>query len=212
MKADLYNSKNEKIGTVDLPERIFGMRWNGDLVHQALLAQIANSRRPSAHVKGRSEVRGGGKKPWRQKGTGRSRHGSIRSPLWKGGGVTHGPNAERDPSVKLNWKMRQLAIFTVLSRRFRDSEIKFVDSFNISEPKTKVMTLTLEKVLASKRLNALLVSEENRPNIYRASRNLKEIKSTDPRALNVYDLLKYKTVLIDKEALPVIEKHYHATK
>ena len=212
MKADLYNNKNEKVGTVDLPERIFGARWNADLVHQALLAQLANSRRPSAHVKNRAEVSGGGKKPWRQKGTGRARHGSIRSPLWRHGGVTHGPTPERVLTVKLNKKMRQQAIFAVLSRRLKDNEIKFIDSLDITEPKTKALAGALERILSSKRLNALIVTGGKAEKINRASRNLKEIKSIDPKNLNIYDLLKPKTILIEKEALPIIETHYHAAK
>ena len=207
MKADLYNNKNEKVGTVELQDRIFGVRWNADLVHQALSAQVANSRKLSAHVKNREEVSGGGKKPWRQKGTGRSRHGSIRSPLWRHGGITHGPNPERDPSVKLNKKMRQLAIFAVLSRRLKDHEIKFVDSFGIEEAKTKALAGVLGTILSSKRLNATIIA--NGDKISRASRNLKEINTIDPKVLNVRDLLKHKVVLIEKESLPIIEKHYN---
>ncbi len=210
MKADLYNNKNEKVGTVDLPERVFGVRWNADLVHQALTTQLANSRGLSAHVKNRAEVSGGGKKPWRQKGTGRARHGSIRSPLWRKGGVTHGPNPERNLSVKLNKKMREKAIFAVLSRRLRDNEIKFVDAFGLTEPKTKIVAGILEKLLSSKRLNVAIVASGEK--IPRASRNLNETKVIDPKTLNVYDLLKHKLILVEKEALPVIEKHYHATK
>jgi large subunit ribosomal protein L4 len=207
MTADLYNNKNEKVGTIGLPERIFARRWNADLVHQALLAQLANSRHPVAHVKGRSEVHGGGRKPWRQKGTGRARHGSIRSPLWRHGGVTHGPTAEREHAVKLNKKMRQSAVFTVLSRRLRDNSIKFIDSFKLLEPKTKNLAAVLEVLVGAERLSALIIPASG-VGIYRASRNLKQVKSLDPRALNVYDLLKYKRVLIEREAVPLMEAHY----
>jgi large subunit ribosomal protein L4 len=210
LRADLYNNKNEKIGTVDLPERIFGVRWNADLVQQALSAQLANSRRHSAHVKNRAEVSGGGRKPWRQKGTGRARHGSIRSPLWRHGGVTHGPTAERIFKVKLNKKMRQKAVFAVLSRRLKDNEVKFVDSFNISEPKTKIFAGVLTNLLSSKRLNTAIISKDGK--ISRAGRNLKEVKIINPKVLNVYDLLKYKMILIEKESLPIIETHYNAAR
>src|SRR3989338_6971942 len=110
MKAQLYNLKGEVIGDIDLKDEIFGVKWNADVVHQALQAQIANTRKPIAHTKGRGEVRGGGKKPLRQKGTGRARHGSIRSPLWKGGGVTHGPTKDKIFAKKINKKMKRLAI------------------------------------------------------------------------------------------------------
>ena len=104
MKTDIFNQQNNKVDIIDLPERIFGVKWNPDLVHQALMAQLANRRQPSAHVKDRSEVSGGGKKPWKQKGTGRARHGSNRSPIWKGGGVTHGPTKEKNFTKKINKK------------------------------------------------------------------------------------------------------------
>ncbi len=210
MTAELYTKENKKIGTVDLPERIFGVRWNSDLVHQAMLAQQNNARRPSAHAKSRSEVSGGGIKPWRQKGTGRSRHGSIRSPLWRHGGVTHGPNADRNPTSKLNKKMRQLAIFAVLSRRFKDNEIKFVDSLEGIEAKTKVLAAIL-KTLSGSRMGSLILPVSN-PNIYRASRNIKGVKTLDARALNVYDLLKYKQIIIEKGALDLMDKHYNGGK
>jgi large subunit ribosomal protein L4 len=211
MTAELYDKGNKKVGSVDLPDRIFGVRWNSDLVHQAMLAQQSNARRPSAHVKGRSEVSGGGIKPWRQKGTGRSRHGSIRSPLWRHGGVTHGPNAERDYTVKLNKKMRQLALFAVLSRRFKDNEIKFIDSLEDIDPKTKALAAVLKVLLKDNRMNALILPAKG-GKIYQISRNIKGVKALDPKALNVYDLLKHRQILIEKEAVALIEKHYNVTK
>jgi len=117
MNADVYNLNNEKVGTVELPENVFGAKWSPVLVKQVVDAQRANARDPWAHAKGRGEVRGGGRKPWRQKGTGRARHGSIRSPLWIGGGKAHGPRKERDYSQKVNKKMRRLALFSALSRK-----------------------------------------------------------------------------------------------
>src|SRR5882724_1844322 len=111
MKTDLYNLKNEVVGSVELPEEVFGARWNGSLVEQALIAQQANKRRPWAHAKTRAEVRGGGRKPWKQKGTGRARHGSTRSPLWVGGGKAHGPSKDRNYAQKINKKMKRLALF-----------------------------------------------------------------------------------------------------
>jgi large subunit ribosomal protein L4 len=212
MTTDLYNQKNEKIGTVELPERIFGAKWNADLVHQVLIAQMANSRKPVAHAKGRSEVSGGGKKPWRQKGTGRARHGSIRSPLWKGGGVSHGPVKEKSYKVKVNKKMSQSAIFSVLSKRLKKGEIKVIDSLNFTEPKTKLISKFLNFFLEGKRLNALLIPSEKNKNIYRASRNIQNVKSLDPKSVNMVDLLKYKKIILDKESIAVIDKHYHEVK
>jgi len=211
MKTDLYNQKAEKIGTIELPDRIFARPWNPDLVHQALRTQLANRRRTTAHTKGRGEVRGGGKKPWRQKGTGRARHGSIRSPLWKGGGVTHGPVKEKKYALKINKKMRQGAIFSVLSRRLQEGELKVVDSLEVGAGKTKSLIAALGAFFKTKS-NALLIPQPKNKNIYQASRNLPKVKSLDPRALNVYDLLKYKQILLDKEAIPEIDKHYHELK
>ncbi|MCL4405141.1 MAG: 50S ribosomal protein L4 [Patescibacteria group bacterium] len=207
MTVDLYDKANKKVGTLDLPEQIFGVKWNPDLVQQAVLAQQINARKPSAHAKGRGEVSGGGKKPYRQKGTGQARHGSIRSPLWRHGGVTHGPNAERASTVSLNKKMKKLALFTVLSQRLRDNEIKFVDSLEDVTPKTKAMAAVLETLLGKARVNALIVPTSNRKT-YQIIRNIDGAKVLDPEALNVYDLLKYKQIVIEKGAIPLITKHY----
>ena len=128
MTTEVYNLQGQRVGKLELPGNIFGVKWNPVLVHQALLAQLANRRNPWAHAKGRGEVRGGGRKPWRQKGTGRARHGSIRSPLWVGGGKAHGPIKSRDYSQKLNKKMRRLAILSVLSKKAKDGDIKFFDT------------------------------------------------------------------------------------
>jgi large subunit ribosomal protein L4 len=211
MNADLYNLKNERAGTMELPERVFGVKWNPDLVHQALRVQLNGRRNHSAYAKDRSAVSGGGKKPWKQKGTGRSRHGSIRSPLWKGGGVTHGPTKERDYSLKINKKMKQLAIFSVLARRFKDGEIKIVDSLIINSPRTKILNDSLKGFIPEKRitLNALIVPAEGDKNIYKATRNLAKIGAISPKSLNIYDLLRHKQILMDKSAVAVIDKHYH---
>lgn len=211
MKAELYNLSNKKTGSVELPERVFGVDWNADLVHQALRTQMNNARHPFAHAKGRGEVRGGGKKPWRQKGTGRARHGSTRSPIWVGGGVTHGPVKERSYEVKINKKMRQKALFTVLSRKFKDGEIIFVDSLAIEEPKTKALNAALVNFFDEQAVKALIIpAKENRSNIFKASKNLATIKELDATSLNVYDLLRYKKIFIDKDVVEAINNHYHA--
>lgn len=216
MNADVFNLNNEKVGTMELPASVFGARWNAALVKQVIDAQLANRRKPWAHAKDRSEVRGGGKKPWRQKGTGRARHGSIRSPLWVGGGVAHGPRNERDYSQKVNKKMKQAALFAVLSRKAKDGELKVIDTLALEAAKTKILAASLAALLGmskrEKRYDALLVSAstaENK-NLFRASSNLQKTKALDAGALNVYDILKHKNLFVDQAAITAIEKHYHA--
>ena len=212
MKTDVYNLKNEKVGTIELPDRVFAARWNAALVKQVLDAQLANQRDPWAHAKDRSEVRGGGRKPWRQKGTGRARHGSIRSPLWVGGGKAHGPRNDRDYSQKVNKKMKRVALFSALSMKMKEGEIKVFDQLSVEGPKTKLLAGALRSVLdmkkTSKRYDALLVAPGTNANLFRASSNLQKAKAIDASSLNVYDILNHKNVLIDKEAVGVIEKHY----
>src|SRR3990167_4153940 len=139
MIAEVYNKENKKVGEVTLSDSVFGKKWNESLVHQVLVSQLANKREPLAHTKGRGEVRGGGRKPWRQKGTGRARHGSTRSPIWAGGGVTFGPTKHKNYSKKINKKMRRGAIFSALSRKFKDGELKFIDALELEVPKTKLL-------------------------------------------------------------------------
>ena len=137
MQTKIYNIQGKETGTMELPENIFGLPWNADLVHNVVLAMQGNARPSVAHTKDRGEVRGGGKKPWQQKGTGRARHGSSRSPIWKGGGVTHGPRSEKDYTRKVNRQARQKALLVALSRKWKDGEIIFVDSLELAAPKTK---------------------------------------------------------------------------
>lgn len=212
MKAELLNLKNEKVGEIDLPETIFGEKWREALVKQALETQLANKRKVIAHAKTRSEVRGGGKKPWRQKGTGRARHGSIRSPIWVGGGKAHGPLKEKRYDKKINKKQKRIAICSVLSKKFKDNEIKFFDSLEINEPKTKLIVSSLKQVLnlspKQKKMDLLLIPAKENKNIFRASRNLVKTKVLSPDSLNVYDLLNYKNIFIDKNAISVIENNF----
>jgi large subunit ribosomal protein L4 len=212
MKTDVYNLKNEVVGSVELPASVFGAKWNADLVKQVLEAQLANRRAPWAHTKDRSEVRGGGKKPWRQKGTGRARHGSTRSPIWVGGGKAHGPRNDRDYSQKVNKKMKRVALFAVLSKKAKDGEIKIFDTLSIEAPKTKVMASTLNGILSlrkgEKRFDVLLVSDAANKNLFRATRNLQKTKGIDAGSLNIYDVINHKNLFIDKSAALAIEKHY----
>lgn len=195
--------KGETVGEVDLPDAFFARPWNSDLVYQALQAQVANRRQPLAHAKTRSEVSGGGKKPWKQKGTGRARHGSIRSPLWRHGGVTHGPLTEKIYAKKINRKMKQAALASALSKKLAEGELKVVDSFGLKEPKTNILARSLKTFFKqpkkAQKLSALLVADEKA--VFRACSNIPGVKGMRFRELNVEDVLKHKNVLVEKAAL-----------
>src|SRR5581483_11715773 len=148
MEAKIYNIKGAEAGKIKLSEKVFGQAWNADLVHQVMHSMMSTARQPIAHTKTRGEVRGGGKKPWRQKGTGRARHGSTRSPLWVGGGVAHGPRNDKNYDRKINRTMKTKALVTVLSKKYKDGEILFVDSLSFAKPKT-AEAMTALKALAS---------------------------------------------------------------
>ena len=213
MEAKIYNLKNEEVSSIKLPEDIFDRKFSEALVRQVLLAQLANSREPWAHAKGRGEVRGGGRKPWKQKGTGRSRHGSIRSPIWKGGGKSHGPVKESDYSQKVNKKMKRVALFSVLSKKFRSGEIKFMEDLTLKTGKTKEFAPVLANLSGKqpkgKKYDTLMIyAPEGGRNLALASRNLPKTKALSSTSLNVYDLLNYKNVLIDQKAVAVISEHY----
>ena len=158
MKADIYNIRKEKAGSIDLPETIFGLKWNADLIHQVVTSMQANARAGTAHAKGRGEVRGGGRKPWKQKGTGRARHGSRRSPIWRGGGVTHGPRAEKNYAKKINRAMRHKALLVALSRKFKDGEIIFVDELTFAAPKAREARAFLAAFNIEHKKNAALIA------------------------------------------------------
>jgi large subunit ribosomal protein L4 len=215
MKADVYNLNNEVVGTVDLPDTVFGARYNAALVKQVIDAQLANRRNPWAHTKTRGEVSGGGKKPWRQKGTGRARHGSTRSPIWVGGGVAHGPRNDRDYSQKVNKKMKQAALFAAISRKAKDGEVKVFDTLALEAAKTKPFAASLHTILnmskRAKRYDVLLVAANAgaaNKNLFRASSNLQKAKALDAASLNVYDIVNHKNLFLDKEAVETIAKHY----
>lgn len=209
MEAPLYNQQGEKVGTVTLPEHLFGVRWNADLVHQVVEGERSSRRAGTAHAKGRSEVRGGGRKPWRQKGTGRARHGSIRSPIWIGGGVTHGPRSERNFTKKVNKAMKKKALGAILSQKLRDGEILFVEKIAFSEPKTKVAQKTFTAFretagfpnLGEKGGRALLLLPKSEPQTIRAIRNLPFMDADEFRNLNPERALEPKFLVIEKDAL-----------
>jgi len=198
MEATIYNVKGKESGKLKLSEGIFGLPWNADLVHQVVTSMQSTARRPIAHTKDRGEVRGGGKKPWRQKGTGRARHGSTRSPLWVGGGVTHGPNKNKNYERKVNKKMKTKALFTLLSKKYKDGEILFVDSLSFAAPKTaeaKNILVSLSKVkgferLSKKKVNAgvIALSAKN-VTTEKSFRNIGSVKVEEARNINPLDVL-----------------------
>lgn len=212
MKIAIYNQKGEKTGDMELSEGVFGLPWNADLVHQVVVSMQSNMRTPVAHTKGRGEVSGGGKKPWRQKGTGRARHGSTRSPIWIGGGVAHGPTKEKDYSKKINKKMKKKAFYTALSRKLRDNEILLLDKVDLAKPKTKEASSVLKSIstikgfenLASRRKNkALLALAKKSVETEKSFRNIPGMGISEARNLNILDLLTYKYLIISnpEEAL-----------
>lgn len=208
MKADIYNFKNEVVGQIELPESLFSTSWKPALVKQVVDAQLANRRLPWAHAKDRSEVSGGGKKPWRQKGTGRARHGSTRSPIWVGGGKAHGPVKDRDYSQKVNKTMKRVALAAVLTKKLKDGEVKFMESFEM-EPKTKSLVQSLKTLFPkTKKYDLLIVPGMENKSIFRAASNLEKTLVLNPESLNVYELLKHKNVFIDQKAVAVMGKHY----
>ncbi len=206
MEATIYNSEGKKKGSVTLPENVFGVVWNDSLMHQVVTSMEANARTPVAHVKARGEVRGGGKKPWQQKGTGRARHGSIRSPIWKGGGVTHGPLKEKNYARAIPKKMRAKALFMALSRKLKDGEVLFVDSFGFEKPQTaaaKKALVHLAKAsgmerLATKRKNAALVAFSDPSQAAQKSfRNMGNVTTVSVRNLNPVAVLKNTYLVIE---------------
>lgn len=205
MKTAVFNLKGENVGEMDLPDKIFGRKWNADLVHQALNAEVANQRKHLAEARGRGEVSGGGKKPWRQKGTGRARHGSIRSPLWKGGGVSHGPKAERNFVKKINKKMKRAALYSALSKKLSVGELKVIDAFSVTPLKTKAidaaLKIFLSKPKSSKALSVLLVPGKASRGIYRIVANIPKVNSLSASTLNIGEVLKYKNIILEKDAV-----------
>jgi large subunit ribosomal protein L4 len=222
MNATVYSKEGKESGKVDLPETVFGVAWNPDLVHEVVVGLQANARAGTAHTKDRSEKRGGGKKPWRQKGTGRARHGSRRSPIWTGGGVTFGPRNEKDFSVKINKKVKAKALASVLSKKLADNEVFFVDSLSLETPKTAEAKTMVEAIakgaktegLATKKNNAVLVVLAERNTATEKSfRNFGNIEVAQAKDINPVDLLTYKYVVFaDAPAsVEILEKRVAAT-
>ena len=204
MKIAVYDQQGKEIGTTLLPKEIFGVEINPDLMHQVVRSQMANRRRVIAHTKDRGEVSGGGRKPWRQKGTGRARHGSIRSPLWRKGGVTFGPTKERVFKKVIPKKMKRLALFMALSGKVKNNLLILLDKLKIEEAKTRLMTEIFKK-LPCKNESCLIALPEYDKNLILSARNLPEVKTIQSKDLNCLDLLSFKYLLMSKESIKVIK-------
>jgi large subunit ribosomal protein L4 len=207
MKINIYNQQGKEVDTMTLPKEIFDVKFNADLVHQIAVSLSANKRQISAHTKNRGEVRGGGKKPWRQKGTGRSRHGSIRSPLWKGGGVTHGPRKERIFEKDIPKKMRRKALFMVLSQKAKDNQLVVLDKIESEKGKTKEMAKSLQSLPCNNQATLIALPNYDEK-VFLAARNIKKTSVEDARNLNVLDLLSYKYLLLTKDSIKTIENTF----
>ena len=216
METTVYNQKGKETGKLKLPESVFGLPWNADLVHQVSVSMMSNLRAPVAHVKDRGAVRGGGKKPWRQKGTGRARHGSRRSPIWVGGGVTHGPSNEKVFARKINKGMKAKALRVALSKKFKDGEVLFVESLDFKAPKTSEAKIVLDSLagikgfeyITKKKENALhLTLAQKEAAVEKSFRNFNTLSVGELRNLNVLDVLnrKYLVIVNPKETLKFLE-------
>jgi len=199
--ADIYNINKEKVSQIELDEKVFGCEIKTHLLYEAVKMQLANRRAGTASTKGRSQVRGGGKKPWRQKGTGRARAGTIRSPLWTGGGVVFGP-LPRNYSYKVNKKVKMSALRSALSIKLKEDKLLILDNFNLSEIKTKPFVAILKQIDIE---NAFII-DENNINLEKSARNVPFVKILKPEGLNVYDILKYDKLIITQACLEKITR------
>ena len=215
-EAKVYNQSGKEVGEVKLPANVFGLSWNADLVHQVITSMLSDSRIIYAHTKTRGQVSGGGRKPWRQKGTGRARHGSTRSPIWVGGGIAHGPNGLKNYSRKINKKMKIKALYTILSKKLKDGEILFVDKFEIAKPKTiealgilkslsKIKTAS--DIFTKKRNSAIIAISGKKEAFERSFSNIGNVEVDELRNINPVDLLNMKYLVIENptESVKFIE-------
>lgn len=203
-KVSVYNMKGSEVGEIELNDAVFGVEVNEHLVHLAVVSQLANKRQGTQSAKTRSEVSGGGKKPWKQKGTGHARQGSTRSPQWTGGGIVFAPKP-RDYSIKLNKKEKQLALKSALTSRVQENKFIVVDEIKLDSIKTKNFAETLDSLNVKK---ALVVLNENDQNVVLSAKNIPTVKTALTNTINVFDILKYDTIVIDKAAVATIEEVY----
>lgn len=203
-KVSVYNMEGSQVGDMELNDAVFGVEVNEHLVHMAVVSQLANNRQGTQSAKTRSEVSGGGKKPWKQKGTGHARQGSTRSPQWTGGGVVFAPKP-RDYSFKLNKKERRIALKSALSSKVSENKFIILDELKLDEVKTKKFAAVLNNLKVEK---ALVVLNDNDKNVVLSAKNIPSVKTTLTNTINVYDILKYDTVVIVKDAVTTIEEVY----
>ncbi|MEY8321428.1 50S ribosomal protein L4 [Lachnospiraceae bacterium 46-61] len=200
----VMNMNGENVGSIELNDAVFGIEANEHVMHLAVVQYLANQRQGTQSAKTRAEVRGGGRKPWRQKGTGRARQGSTRSPQWTGGGVVFAPKP-RDYSFKLNRKVKRLALQSALSCKVAENKIIVLDELTLNEIKTKEMVKVLENIKCGK---ALIVMDGSNKNVILSARNIPDVKTASVNTINVYDLLKYNTLVVTKDAVAKIEEVY----
>ena len=203
-KVSVYNVEGSQVGEIELNDSVFGVEVNEHLVHMAVVAQLAAKRQGTQSAKTRSEVSGGGKKPWRQKGTGHARQGSTRAPQWTGGGVVFAPKP-RTYTIKMNKKERRLALKSALTSRVNENKLIVLDSLNLDEIKTKKFKAVMDNLKVSK---ALVVMAEKNENVVLSARNVPDVKTTLTNAINVYDILKYDTMVVTKDAVNAIQEVY----
>ena len=202
--VSVYNIEGKEVGSIELNDAVFGVEVNEHLVHMAVVNQLANNRQGTQSAKTRSEVSGGGRKPWRQKGTGHARQGSTRSPQWTGGGVVFEPKP-RDYSFKMNKKEKRIALLSALSSKVADNKIVVLDAFNLDEVKTKKFAEVMSNLKVDK---ALVVIEGENKNVVLSGRNIPTVKVSATNEINTYDVLKYETLVVTKAAVEKLEEVY----
>jgi large subunit ribosomal protein L4 len=202
-KVNVYNILGEQVGEIELSDSVFGVEINHDAIYHVIKNHLANRRQGTQSAKTRAEVRGGGRKPWRQKGTGRARQGSIRAPQWTGGGIVFAPKP-RDYSYRVPKKVKRLAMKSALSSKVADNKIIVLDKLTLDQPKTKEMVKILENIKASKK--ALIVMESKDENVIKSARNIPNVQTTLVNSLNVYDILKYDSFIITQDAVKKVEE------
>ena len=202
--VSVYNMEGKEVGTIELNDAVFGVEVNEHLVHMAVVNQLANNRQGTRKAKTRSEVSGGGRKPWRQKGTGHARQGSTRAPQWTGGGVVFAP-VPRDYTLKMNKKEKRAALKSALTSRVQENKLIVVDELKFDSIKTKAMASVLKNLNVNK---ALVVLNDNDTNVVMSAKNIPDVKTAQTNTINVFDILKYNTVVLTKDAVATLEEVY----
>jgi large subunit ribosomal protein L4 len=212
LNVPVYNQEGKIVGKEKLDSQIFGLPPKPELIHQVVVSLLANQRHPFAHTKTKGEIRGGGRKPWRQKGTGRARAGSIRSPLWRGGGIVFGPNKEKNYNKKINKKIKKQVFYMCLSDKVKDKKFIVLDTFELKEIKTKTFFTILSKLIPDRKKNEkikiLLSLSENNLNTIKSARNIKNLKTMPVTKLNILDCLRSNYLITTLKGLKIIQEHF----